>query len=125
MKDVCTVPEFFKGLMDKPDIETGGWCAVCGSPWHVERHHIVKRSQGRWVEDGREHRKPTVMLCGFGNVGGCHGEAHAGRLHFRFLGDDGTVNPIGDVPGRWQMHRFPKGTDYLSALGYEHGWYCV
>lgn len=29
--------------------------------------------------------KPTLMLCGSGNASGCHGKAHQGRLHFRYV----------------------------------------
>ena len=59
-------------------------CAVCGRTYPVERHHVVKRSQGG--TDG-----PTVMLCGMGNnlkdADGrylCHGRAEHRMLHFRW-----------------------------------------
>lgn len=59
-------------------------CAVCGRTHPVERHHVVKRSQGG--TDG-----PTIMLCGMGNnlkdADGrylCHGRAEHRMLHFRW-----------------------------------------
>ena len=69
------VNEYQKHLMDKPSIETEG-CAICGR-YQVERHHIVPRSQGGT-------NGPTVTLCGWGNTGGCHGDAHSHKLHFRY-----------------------------------------
>lgn len=70
--------EYQRALMGKPSIETAG-CAICGACM-TERHHIVPRSQGG--ADG-----PTVTLCGWGNTGGCHGLAHAHKLHLYDFGD--------------------------------------
>lgn len=60
-------------------------CAVCGRTYPVEKHHVVKRSQGG--TDG-----PTIALCGFGNnlkdANGrfyCHGRAEHRMLHFRWV----------------------------------------
>lgn len=85
-------------------------CLVCGATGHLEQHHVVRRSQGG--KDG-----PTLTLCGHGNVDGCHGRAHAGLLHFRWvevrpscfglaLGSGGhwecleTDEPVGDFEAR-------------------------
>lgn len=62
-------------LMAAPSI-TSVYCAVCGAP-ATDQHHVVPRSRGG-------HHGPTIALCGFGNTGGCHGAAHAHRLHFRW-----------------------------------------
>ena len=93
---------YMERLMGCPDVETE-WdgCAVCGRPAR-ERHHIVPRSQGG--TDG-----PTVRLCGWGNTGGCHGDAHAHKLHFRF------------ADGRWQYLLTDEPTKYEKALEFG-GW---
>lgn len=79
MPDACTINADLLHLMDKPDIET--WCcAVCGRERYTDRHHIVKRSQGEWVTDGKPHHKPTVTLCRT-----CHTAAHQGLLFFDWM----------------------------------------
>lgn len=88
MARVTTLAEMWWPLMDKPSIETP-YCAVCGRTGHLERHHMVPRSAGQLVlPNGRLADKPTITLCGFGNAGGCHGKAHSGRLHFRWVERD-------------------------------------
>ena len=72
MANVDTLPEILRPLMEGPSIETPR-CAVCGAPWPLNRHHIVRRGAGKLFRDGREVPKPTVMLCGSGNGSGCHG----------------------------------------------------
>lgn len=68
------VNEYQKRLMDKPSIDGGdGRCVFCGRA-AGSRHHIVPRSQGGGSG-------PTVVVCGCGNEGGCHGLLHSGRLH--------------------------------------------
>ena len=92
-KDVCTLNELDKLNMRGPSISFDPpRCAVCGRTWPVEKHHIVKRSAGEWVRNGREMEKPTVMLCGSGNnlkdANGryfCHGRAEHRMLHFRWI----------------------------------------
>lgn len=80
-----TMAEMWRDLVAAPDIETR-WCAVCGRTGHLERHHMIPRSAGELVlPNGMAAHKPTITLCGFGNAGGCHGLAHSGRLHFRFV----------------------------------------
>ena len=72
MANVDTLPEILRPLMEGPSIETPR-CAVCGAPWPLNRHHIVRRGAGKLFRDGREVPKATVMLCGSGNGSGCHG----------------------------------------------------
>ncbi len=62
-------------LMEAPTIH-GDRCVVCGKRAQND-HHLVYRSHG-----GKNG--PTVPLCGFGNVSGCHGAVHHNRIHFRF-----------------------------------------
>lgn len=128
-KDVCTLSELLKPLMDKPSIDNAeGVCAVCGRP-ATNKHHIVKRSAGRWVVDGREKRKPTVRLCGMGNASGCHGMAHDGRLHFRWVPAEAPSKPMKRVgsefpppnAGHWEFLRTKEPCDYLTALSAD-GW---
>lgn len=83
MAKVTTLAPMWWDLMDALSVE-GERCAVCGKAWPLNRHHMVPRSAGEMYRDGKKVPKPTVMLCGSGNTGGCHGLAHSGRLHFRF-----------------------------------------
>lgn len=127
-KDVCTVPEFLKPLMGKPSIDNAeGRCCWCGAPNATNRHHIVKRSQGKWVKDGREVSKPTVRLCGDGNASGCHGKAHSGKLHFRWVDpkpsrftDEWSRSPLGS--GHWEARESDEPCDVMAAWGEKDGW---
>lgn len=87
MARVTTLPEIWWPLMRSPSVITP-WCCVCGRTGHLEQHHIVKRSAGQLVMHGHVMPKPVVTLCGHGNVDGCHGLAHQGRLHFRWVDAD-------------------------------------
>lgn len=130
-KDCCTVDMIDRELMGKPNIDNAnGCCAICGKP-ATNKHHIVKRSAGKLVRDGREIKKPTVRLCGEGNASGCHGLAHQGKLHFRWIESVSNM-PKGartslDVPyykmrgGHWEYLLSDEPTDKLTALGME-GW---
>jgi 5-methylcytosine-specific restriction endonuclease McrA len=86
------VNAYLAALMDKPSL-TSGYCALCGETYHTEAHHVVPRSQGGT-------NGPRIELCGFGNAAGCHGEAHARRLHFRFR--DGWEYLRTEVPTKYQ-----------------------
>lgn len=66
------VPEWLRATMAAPSYESRA-CPVCGSPGPLERHHLVRRSQGG--TDG-----PTVTLCH-----DCHMAVHAQRLHVRWV----------------------------------------
>ena len=102
MANVDTLPEILRPLMEGPSIETPR-CAVCGAPWPLNRHHIVRRGAGKLFRDGREVPKPTVMLCGSGNGSGCHGLAHANRLHFRWVRAEQRFNrPAPPGSGHWE-----------------------
>lgn len=70
-------------------------------------------------EKGREVRKPTITLCGFGNnlrdADGrcyCHGLAHSRMLHFKY------------VDGKLMYLKTEEPIGYLDALETE-GWECV
>lgn len=126
-KDVCTVPEYLKPLMGRPSLDRAdGRCVWCGAP-ATDRHHIVKRSQGRWVRNGVEVRKPTVRLCGHGNASGCHGKAHAGLLHFRWVQARPDVRrPLAEggpgLPGHWEGIEVREPCDTLTAWSRARGW---
>ena len=119
MKDCCTVSELMRPMMGKPDIDNAwGFCCVCGRP-ATDRHHIVKRSAGKLVVNGREVKKPTVRLCGMGNASGCHGLAHQGMLHFRWVEREAnTFNDGGFVvgEGHWEHLVTSEPTKYQDAL---------
>ena len=124
--DVCTVSELMRPMMGRPNIDNAeGLCCWCGRP-ATDRHHIVKRSAGKLVKNGREVPKPTARLCGFGNASGCHGKAHAGRLHFRWVDHQETPIEIfrnGSYPGRghWEALETSEPCKYQQALEME-GW---
>lgn len=132
MARTTTLPLILQPLMGKPSV-TLPRCAVCGRNHPLEQHHVVRRSAGRmWDEGGRELRKPTITLCGFGNNlrdhGGneyCHGLAHANRLHFRWVGTKpdhvrpGTFGVSGT--GHWEYLLLDEPTSYADALDMD-GW---
>ena len=121
MANVDTLPEILRPLMEGPSIETPR-CAVCGAPWPLNRHHIVRREAGKLFRDGREVPKPTVMLCGSGNGSGCHGLAHANRLHFRWVRAEQRFNrPAPPGSGHWEYLLLPEPTKYADALAMD-GW---
>lgn len=102
-------------LMDGPSIKADA-CVVCGAIRPLNQHHVVRRSAGQLVKDGKPLPKPTLTLCGTGNIlaalGGrplCHGLAHHLMLHFRF------------AEGRWEYLRTKEPTRYESALAMD-GW---
>lgn len=68
-------------LLGKPSLYSP-YCVVCGKP-ATNQHHVVIKGIGG---SKHERRIPTVSLCGMGGVDGCHGKAHAMRLHFRWDG---------------------------------------
>lgn len=128
MANVDTLPELYRPLMDGPSVRTP-CCAVCGRPSPLNQHHIVKRSAGRLFRDGREVPKPTVTLCGFGNAlrdadgrEYCHGLAHAGRLHFRWVRPAERFNtPTPQGAGHWEFILLDEPARYADALGLD-GW---
>lgn len=132
MAHVDTLPEMLRPLMRGPSIETRR-CAVCGRPGPLNRHHIVRRGAGRLYEHGVELPKPTVVLCGSGNTGGCHGLAHANRLHFRWVEQrwcdefrnsaalSGGYEVALARGGHWEYILLPEPTRYEDALEMD-GW---
>lgn len=123
VKDVCTVDAILLPMMGKPSIDNEAHaCCVCGTP-ATNKHHIVKRSSGKLVRDGREVPKPTVRLCGAGNASGCHGKAHDGMLHFRWVESVRRDNRTGEVlvGGHWECIETDEPTKYQDALAMD-GW---
>ena len=108
MARVTTLDPILWPLMDGPTLEADH-CVICGRHWPRNRHHVVRRGAGQLIRDGRPVRKPTVMLCGSGNTSGCHGLAHANRLHFRL------------VNGWWWYLITPEPCKYAAALEMD-GW---
>lgn len=108
--DADTIPHEYRELFLLPSLELP-YCAVCGRTGHLEQHHAVFRSAGECYdpETGEPREKPTITLCGHGNADGCHGLAHARRLHFRYCW------------GEWQYLLTDEPTKYHRALGME-GW---
>lgn len=81
-----TLPPMDWDLLDGPDV-VGERCAVCGRP-ATDKHHPAHRDRHVYGADGKPAHNPVISLCGAGNVSGCHGKAHAGRLHFRTIGGE-------------------------------------
>ena len=134
MAKIDTLPEMYRPMMGKPSVRTAR-CAVCGRPFPLEQHHIVRRGAGKLFEGGREVPKPTVTLCGFGSnlmdADGrefCHGLAHHNRLHFRWAEsappspDGRDAECLGEAGmGHWEFILLDEPAPYLEALGRE-GW---
>lgn len=106
-----------RGLLDRPSVDSGR-CAVCGMA-AGDRHHVIpKRMGGRSRE--LERRIPTVLLCGWGNTGGCHGLAHDHVLHFGWDDARGgwvhwiSPRPMGDFEA-WEGH----SDEYRPLPGWE------
>ena len=122
MARVTTLPEMLWPLMEGVTIRSDR-CAVCGrSP--AQMHHVVRRSAGRLYRNGVEVPKPMLPLCGLGNASGCHGMAHQGRLHFRWVvadaGADGWyLTHING--GHWEYLITDEPVKYQRALEME-GW---
>lgn len=104
MKDCCTINPDLLHLMDKPSVYTHV-CPICGAPGKLDRHHIVKRSQGKWVENGKEHVKPTITLCHSCHITVLHSQH---RLYF-------------DWDGGWVYLLLSK-RDYVNALADHPEW---
>ena len=123
MARVTTLPELLVPLMDGPSVESPR-CAVCGRPAPLNRHHIVRRGAGRLFRGGVEVPKPTIVLCGMGNLMSdtdgrpyCHGLAHANRLHFRWVPVVGRGSrPHAYGSGHWEYILLPEPTSYARAL---------
>lgn len=107
-------------------------CAVCGRPAPLNQHHIVRRGAGALYRGGVEAPKPTITLCGLGNnltdADGryfCHGLAHHGMLHFRWVDDaptrpaDAMEHPAG--AGHMEYLRTDEPCGYAAALESD-GW---
>lgn len=114
MADVTTMDRILWPLMhlDPEEAElvaNAGRCVVCGRAYPLNKHHIVRRGAGELYEDGRKLPKAVVTLCGSGNTGGCHGLAHANRLHFR------------NDRGRLEHVVLDEPTPYVEALEMD-GW---
>lgn len=78
------------------------WCVVCGKP-ATNMHHVIPND--------RKH-SPALSLCGMGNASGCHGAAHAHRLHFRFT-------------DRWEYMWTDEPLNELDASEIQEGWRCI
>lgn len=84
------------------------WCVVCGRPAQND-HHVIPGAR----HATREHpESPTLSLCGLGNASGCHGAAHAHRLHFRFT-------------DRWEYMWTDEPLNELDASEIQEGWRCI
>ena len=131
--DKTTLAKIYQPMMGQPSIRLP-YCPICGRTSPLEQHHIVKRSQGRMFVDGRELKKPTITLCGFGNnlkdADGnlcCHGKAHHGMLHFRWVYATAPSGTVGELPyppigaGHWEHLETDEPVRYSQALEME-GW---
>ena len=122
MARVTTMAPMWWPLMDGVTIKSDR-CAVCGrSP--VQMHHVVKRSAGKLYRNGVEVPKPLLPLCGLGNSSGCHGLAHQGMLHFRWVESDAGSEGwyLTHVHGgHWECLRTDVPVKYLDALKMD-GW---
>lgn len=102
------VPEWLRATMAAPSYESVR-CPICGSPGPLERHHLVRRSQGG-------SKGPTVTLCH-----DCHMAVHAQRLHIRWVPVARTVYGLayGCSGGHYEYLRREGSTFELMD---EPGW---
>ena len=127
MARVDTLPEILRPLMDGVSV-IAPRCAVCGRARPLNQHHVVRRGAGRLYRNGVEVPKPTITLCGSGNASGCHGLAHANRLHFRWVPSDAVRGGFGRYPrmengegGHWEYLLAAEPVSYQRALEMD-GW---
>ena len=118
-------------LMRAPSV-TLDHCAICGRTRPLNQHHVVRRGAGALYRGGVEVPKPTITLCGFGNnlrdADGrywCHGLAHHGMLHFRWVEDrpsrPATHHEHPPCAGHLEYLRTNEPCSYAAALGSD-GW---
>lgn len=129
MARVDTLPEVLRPLMAAPSVRLGR-CAVCGRASPLNQHHMVRRGAGALWRGGVELPKPTITLCGAGNLLAdadgrpyCHGLAHVNRLHFRWVASDavgGGFGRYGRMEGGEGGHieyiLLDEPTEYARAL---------
>lgn len=125
MAKVDTLPEYLKPLMAGCSIKKT-YCAVCGATYPLNQHHIVRRGAGKMYRNGKELPKPTITLCGSGNTSGCHGKAHAQRLHFRWVPANAernsTIRSFGTFgAGHWEWLETEPMKEF-EAQQIEEGW---
>lgn len=127
MAKVDTMPIYLRPLMRGCSVKLN-WCAVCGSTYPLNQHHVVKRSAGKMYDcHGVELPKPTITLCGSGNTSGCHGKAHAHKLHFRWVDTDVKDRSQGFGfatirGGHWEVLETPEPMREFEASQVEDGW---
>ena len=90
-------------LLDKPSVDDGIHCAVCGRP-ATNLHHVIEKGMGG-VSHQVDRRIPKIRLCGMGNVSGCHGLVHKKLLHIYW--DSGS--------GDWVMLRTREPMKHSKA----------
>lgn len=88
------------------------WCVVCGRP-ATNMHHVIPND--------RKH-SPALSLCGMGNASGCHGAAHAHRLHFRVVE---VKLWSGDTVKRWEYLWTGEPVKEDAAHEIRDGWRCI
>ena len=98
---VTGLSEEMEALLDKPSV-LPTYCAVCFGP-ASNAHHVIIKGEGG-VSGELDKRIPRIRLCGMGNASGCHGKAHARRLHFDFRDGD------------WMYLETPGGVKRAEAL---------
>lgn len=123
-----TLDRIYWPLMRSPSVRLDH-CAICGRPAPLNQHHVVFRSAGTLHKGGREMPKPTLTLCGHGNVlrdadgrYWCHGLAHHRMLHFRWVPDERRGSYASESPctrtggGHLEYLRTEGPTSYEDAL---------
>lgn len=125
---ISTLPKILHPLMEAPSVKLNH-CAICGRPYPLEQHHLVRRGAGKLFRNGKEVKKPTISLCGFGNnlrdSNGrfyCHGLAHHQMLHFRYVYNPLFVEGLyGAEVGHIEFLITKEPTKYEDALNMD-GW---
>lgn len=76
-------------------------------------HHVIPNDR---------KNSPALSLCGMGNASGCHGAAHAHRLHFRAVE---VKLWSGDTVKRWEYLWTDEPMKEDAAHEIRDGWRCI
>lgn len=79
---------FRDNLLGRESVVDTDRCVVCGRYANNE-HHVIPKGMGS-VPRHVERMIPRLKLCGSGTTG-CHGKAHAKRLHFAYTDTQGWL----------------------------------
>ena len=121
MANVDTLPEILRPLMEGPSIETPR-CAVCGAPWPLNRHHIVRRGAGRLnLCSALTQRKCSRLACASPWQPLPLPLPHSITVGLGTSRPSRNSLPAPPGSGHWEYLLLPEPTKYADALAMD-GW---